>query len=76
MADLENLIVEKNVIESRVHGYLSQGKTARYIRLNLVQKKFDSKIVNEVLAEKEDTIKNPETYRLQIERIIKKGIQK
>jgi hypothetical protein len=32
MADLASLIVEESVIESRIHGYLSQGKTARYIR--------------------------------------------
>jgi hypothetical protein len=32
LQDLESLIVEVRIIESRVHDYISQGKTERYIR--------------------------------------------
>lgn len=69
-------MAEEKIIESRVHGYASLGKTARYIRTKLLQKKFDTKLVDEALAGESDVLKNPETYRIQIEKIIQKGIQK
>lgn len=76
MTELMSLIVEDKIIESRVHAYLSQGKTAQHIRLKLAQKKFDKSLVTLALQEVEETLQNPETYRLQIERGIAKGIQK
>ncbi len=76
MIDMESLIVESRIIESRVHGYASIGKTARYIRTKLLQKKFDADLVDEALAGESEILKNPETYRLQIEKIVQKGIQK
>ena len=66
------MIMEDKVIESRIHAYLSLGKTARYIRLKLAQKKFDKTLVERFLSEKADIIKNPETYRLQIAKSIQK----
>lgn len=76
IADLDSLIVEENVIESRIHGYISQGKTARYIRLKLAQKKFDSELVQRALESEFDVLKNPETYRAQIEKHVQKGSQR
>lgn len=76
MSDLGSLIVEKENIESRVHSLLSQGKTTRYIRQKLLQKKFDPDIINQTFSDEEETIKNPETYRAQIEKSIQKGSQK
>jgi SOS response regulatory protein OraA/RecX len=76
MADLASLIVEENVIESRIHGYLSQGKTARYIRWKLLQKKFDSALIDNLLLQKNETLKNPETYRAQIEKRIQQWEKK
>ncbi len=72
MADLSSLIVEDKVIESRIHTYLSLGKTARYIRTKLAQKKFDMALVDQFLSEKNDIIKNPETYRPIMERHVQK----
>ena len=37
--------MEDKVIESRIHAYLSLGKTAQYIRVKLAQKKFDKTLV-------------------------------
>lgn len=76
MADLAFLIVEESVIESRIHGYISQGKTIRYIRLKLAQKKFDHELVEKALENESDILKNSETYRSQIEKSLEKGIQK
>lgn len=76
MADLDSLIVEESVIESRIHGYISQGKTIRYIRLKLTQKKFDHELVEKALENESDTLGNPETYRSQVEKALEKGIQK
>lgn len=72
MDDLEFLIVEDKIIENRVHGYLSQGKTSRYIRTKLFQKKFDSELIDLALLAEEDVVKNPETYRAQIQKHIQK----
>lgn len=74
--DLDTLIVEKANIESRVHAFLSQGKTARYIRQKLLQKKFDPDLIESVLLTQSDVIENPETYRSQIERIVTRGDRK
>lgn len=49
MVDLVSLIVEDKVIESRIHTYISSGKTARYIRTKMAQKKFDKDIVEAFL---------------------------
>ena len=68
MVDLVNLIVEDKVIESRIHMYLSAGKTARYIRTKLMQKKFDTVLIEKYLEDQSDILKNPETYRVQIEK--------
>ncbi len=76
MHDLSSLIVEEAVIESRIHGYLTQGKTARYIRLKLAQKKFDRVLVEAALLNEKDTLKDPETYRREIERALQKAVQK
>ena len=74
--DLSFLIVEDKIIESRVHSYLSQGRTARYIRLKLLQKKFDTHMVDNALAAVDDVLKNPNTYQGQIEKGIQKAFQK
>ena len=76
MADLADLIVEDKVIESRIHAYLSLGKTERYIRTKLMQKKFDKNLVDAFLSSQADILKNPETYRSQIEKAIQKGEHK
>lgn len=49
MSDLDSLIMEDKVIESRIHAYISAGKTARYIRTKMTQKKFDKDIVEAFL---------------------------
>lgn len=72
MSDLENLIVEDKIIESRIHAYISSGKTERYIRTKLQQKKFDSNLINRFLSEKRDIFQDSETYRSQIEKAIEK----
>jgi|GEM_PF-809624 len=76
LQDIESLIVEERVIESRVHGYISQGKTERFIRLKLLQKKFDSSLVDAALQNESENLGNPETYRIEIERHIRKAEQK
>lgn len=76
MMDLWGLILEDKVIESRIHNYLSAGKTARYIRTKLLQKKFDISLVERFLSEQDDIFKNPETYRFQIEKTIEKWERK
>lgn len=76
MTDLASLIMEEKVIESRIHGYISAGKTARYIRTKMSQKKFDKSLVDTLLSLQSDTLKNPETYRSQIEKVIAKWVQK
>ena len=72
MSELETLIVEDKIIESRIHAYLAQGKTVRYIRLKLTQKKFDPDIIDTVLVEKSEITTNPQTYRAPIEKTIQK----
>lgn len=72
MCDLESLIVEDKIIESRIHAYISSGKTERYIRTKLRQKKFDTELTEKLLTEREDILHDPETYRTQIERVIQK----
>lgn len=76
MTELTPLIVEDKIIESRVHGYLSQGKTVRYIRTKLTQKKFDKELINGALVEQSEVVENPETYRIQIEKAIEKATRK
>jgi SOS response regulatory protein OraA/RecX len=76
MSDLDSLIMEDKVIESRIHAYISAGKTARYIRTKMTQKKFDKDIVEAFLWAQSDILENPETYRLQIEKALQKNIQK
>ncbi len=72
MSDLSSLIVEDKIIESRIHAYISSGKTERYILTKLKQKKFDIELIQKYLTEREDVFHNPETYRLQIERAVQK----
>ena len=76
MSDLRELIVEARNIESRVHEYASQGKTTQYISTKLRQKKFDPALIEAALSQEEDLLRNPETYRSQIEQAIRKGTQK
>ncbi len=73
MQNLIPLFVEKNIIESRVHEYISQWKTPYYIRQKLAQKKFDSVLVKEVLWELEEVFEDPETYRNIIQNRCKKA---
>lgn len=49
MEKLQPLFIERNIIESRVHDYISQGKTPYFIRQKLSQKKFDIILVGEIL---------------------------
>ena len=49
MGKLEPLFIEKNIIESRVHTYISAGKSLYFVRQKLIQKKFDQLLVEEVL---------------------------
>lgn len=63
MEKLRPLFVEKNIIESRVHDYIWKGKTSYYIRQKLLQKKFESSLVAEVLWGFEEVLQDPETYR-------------
>ncbi len=76
MADLSPLIMEEKVIESRIHGYIAAGKTARYICTKMLQKKFDMSLVDALLLSRDDDIKNPENYRSQIEKMVHKSFQK
>jgi len=76
MTDLESLIVEDKVIESRIHAYIWAGKTARYIRTKMTQKKFDKDMVEAFLWAQSDILENPETYHNQVEKYIQKSIQK
>jgi SOS response regulatory protein OraA/RecX len=76
MSDLESLIVEDKIIESRIHAYISSGKTERYIRTKLRQKKFDTELIEKLLTEREGILHDPETYRPQIERAVQKWVQK
>ena len=76
MDNLWSLIMEDKVIESRIHAYIGAGKTARYIRTKMLQKKFDKELVEAALLSQNDTLRNPETYRSQIEKTIQKSSQK
>jgi SOS response regulatory protein OraA/RecX len=73
MNTLQPLFVEKNIIESRVHEYISQGKTRYFIRQKLSQKKFDTLLVEESLSQVKDLLHDPETYRKVIENRCKKA---
>jgi SOS response regulatory protein OraA/RecX len=72
ISDLSGLIVEDKIIESRIHAYVSSGKTERYIRTKLKQKKFDPELIEKCLTEREDILHDPETYRPQIQRAVQK----
>jgi SOS response regulatory protein OraA/RecX len=63
MIRLNPLFVEKNIIESRVHEYIWKGKTPYYIRQKLLQKKFESSLLAEVLRDFWEVLEDPETYR-------------
>lgn len=66
------MLIEKNILESRVHEYSTQGKTPYYIRQKLLQKKFDAHILAEVMAEFGNIFDDAETYRKTIQDHIKK----
>jgi hypothetical protein len=68
--------MEDKVIESRIHAYIGAGKTVRYIRTKMLQKKFDKELVEATLLSQDDILRNPETYRSQIEKTIQKSSQK
>lgn len=72
MSDLSPLFVEDKIIESRVHAYVGQGKTTRTIRQKLLEKKYDKVLVDAALEIQSDTLNNPETFRLQIERLVQR----
>lgn len=76
MSDLATLFVEDKIIESRVHAYVGQGKTTRTIRQKLLEKKYDKALIDAALALESDTLTDPETFRLPIERLVQKGIQR
>lgn len=76
MESLDSLIVEEKNIQSRVHEYIWQGKTAQYIRTKLLVKKFDKILIQLALEEEKDVLKDPENYRSQIEQAIRRWEQK
>lgn len=76
LTSMEGIIVEEKVIESRVHEYVHQGKTAQYIRQKLLQKKFEKDLIEQYLQAESETLKNPETYRAQIEKMIQQGMNR
>lgn len=76
MTRLYPLFVEKNIIESRVHGYIWKGKTPYYIRQKLLQKKFESSLIEEVLRGFWEVLKDPETYRKIIQDRCQKATKK
>lgn len=76
MENLQPLFIEKNIIESRVHEYISQWKTLYFIRQKLSQKKFDIILVQEVLWQAKDILEDPETYRKVIQARCKKAENK
>ena len=76
MEALSPLFIEKNIIESRIHEYVTQGKTPYYIRQKLRQKKFDTILVEEALLQCKDTFHDDETYRKVIETFCQKAERK
>ncbi len=70
---LEPLFIEKNIIESRIHNYISWGKTLYFIRQKLLQKKFDTQLVEECISQSKEILSDPETYRTIIEARCKKA---
>jgi len=76
MRALSPLFIEKNIVESRVHEYISQGKTPYYIRQKLRQKKFETLLVEEVLGWYVDIFHDDETYRKVIETFCRKAQRK
>jgi len=76
MEALSSLFIEKNIIESRVHEYISQGKTAYHIRQKLRQKKFETLLVEEVIGGYADIFRDDETYRKVIEDFCHKARRK
>lgn len=76
MSDLSALFVEQQIIESRVHAYVGQGKTTRAIRQRLLEKKYDKDLLNAALEAESEILSNPETFRLQIERLVQRWAEK
>jgi SOS response regulatory protein OraA/RecX len=76
MDALSPLFIEKNIIESRVHDAISQGKTIYHIRQKLKQKKFDTALTEEVLEGFIDIFQDDETYRKVIETFCQKAQKK
>jgi SOS response regulatory protein OraA/RecX len=76
MSDLASLFVEEKIIESRVHAYATQGKTTRYIKQKLIEKKYDTEMIHAALELESDVLTDPETFRPQLERLIARGVQK
>ncbi len=73
---LSSLFIEKNIIESRAHEYISQGKTVYHIRQKLRQKKFDMPLVEEVLWWFTGILHDDETYRKVIETFCQRAQKK
>lgn len=73
---IQPMIVEEQNIESRVHAYVSQGKTKQYISQKLLQKKFDKQLLERVLLKESETLDDPENYRSQIQEEIRKWQRK
>lgn len=73
MRRLEPLFIEKNIIESRIHNYISWAKTLYFIRQKLLQKKFDTQLVEECISQSKEILSDPETYRTIIEARCKKA---
>lgn len=72
MREIESLIVERNNIESRVHMGMQAGKSLRYIKTKLKQKKFDPDMVSDVLESYAESFSEPSNYQRKIEQIIQK----
>jgi SOS response regulatory protein OraA/RecX len=76
MKAIAPMLIEKNILESRVHEYSTQGKTPYYIRQKLLQKKFDSNVIEEVMVGFENIFEDAETYRKVIQDRCKKAEKK
>ena len=76
MDNLDSLFVEEKIIESRVHAYATQGKTTRYIKQKLIEKKYDTVMIDAALELESDILTDPETFRPQLVRLIWKGEQR
>lgn len=76
MGIIRPMLIEKNILESRVHEYSVKGKTPYYIRQKLAQKKFAPALIEEVMTSFGSIFENAETYRKVIQDNCKKAARK